>query len=161
MTPNRSAAPRRHCRGERGQAAGIETLPFGVLVFVAGTLLVVNAWAVVSNRATADSLAREYLRAYTKESSRPDALEAGQQVVDAIVASHDMPADRVHVDPPTAWGACAVAVVTVRLTVPDIQAPFLGSLGSHRITVVHRDRIDAYRRGVAATTTGQDGIPCA
>jgi hypothetical protein len=132
-----------------------------VLVFVAGTLLVVNAWAVVSNRATADSLAREYLRAYTKESSRPDALEAGQQVVDAIVASHVMPADRVHVDPPTAWGACAVAVVTVRLTVPDIQAPFLGSLGSHRITVVHRDRIDAYRRGVAATTTGQDGIPCA
>jgi hypothetical protein len=147
--------------GEHGQAAGIETLPFGVLVFIAGTLLVVNAWAVVTNRATADSIAREYLRSYTKETSRPAALDAGRRVVDAIVASRGLPPGRVHVDPPTAWGACAVATVTVHLTVPDIHAPFLGDLGTHQITVIHRDRIDAYRRGVASTASGQDGTPCA
>jgi hypothetical protein len=31
---------------DRGQVGGIEVLPFGLLVFVVGTLLVANAWAV-------------------------------------------------------------------------------------------------------------------
>ena len=162
MTTGRASTHRaRRGRGEHGQAAGIETLPFGVLVFIAGTLLVVNAWAVVTNRATADSIAREYLRAYTKETTQPAALDAGRHVVDAIVASSGLPPDRVRVDPPTEWGACAVATVTVHLAVPDIHAPFLGDLGAHQITVIHRDRIDAYRRVLAPTTTGPDGTPCA
>ena len=32
---------------DRGQVGGIEALPFGLLVFVVGALLVANAWAVV------------------------------------------------------------------------------------------------------------------
>jgi len=36
----------RHCidwRDDRGQVAGIEAIPFGVLIFVVGALLVTNA----------------------------------------------------------------------------------------------------------------------
>ena len=32
---------------DRGQVGGIEALPFGLLVFVVGALLVANTWAVV------------------------------------------------------------------------------------------------------------------
>ena len=32
-------------RSDRGQVGGIEVLPFGLLVFVVGTLLVANVWA--------------------------------------------------------------------------------------------------------------------
>jgi hypothetical protein len=142
---------RRHGRrrhDERGQAAGLETIPLGVLVFVGGTLLVVNAWAIVANRATADSLAREYLRAYTKETSRPAALAAGQHVVDVIADGRHLRHDRVRIDPPTQWAACAPATVTVHLTVPEVRAPFLGGFGSTEIVVTHRDRLDGYRAGL-------------
>src|SRR5690606_2186473 len=44
-------------RGERGQVAGIEALPFGLLIFVAGTLLVVNIWGVVDTKFAADTAA--------------------------------------------------------------------------------------------------------
>jgi hypothetical protein len=33
---------------DSGQVGGIEALPFGLLVFVVGALLVANAWAVVA-----------------------------------------------------------------------------------------------------------------
>ena len=41
------------CRGDAGQVGGIEALPFGLLVFVVGTLLIANAWAVVAPWETA------------------------------------------------------------------------------------------------------------
>jgi hypothetical protein len=147
----------RRAHGERGQAAGIETIPLGVLVFISGTLLIVNAWAIVTNRSTADSLAREYLRAYTKESSRPDALAAGQRVVDAILHAHGIPRGRARIEPPTQWLACAPAIVTVHLSVPEVRAPFLGGFGTTEIVVTHRDRLDGYRAGLP---TDGSGPPC-
>lgn len=154
-----TGSTRRGCRGERGQMAGLETLPFGVLVFISGTLLVVNAWAIVTNRTTADSIAREYLRAYTKATTRTDALASGQRVVDALVDARGLPRDRVRIEPPATWAACDVAVVTVHLTVPEVRAPFLGGFGSTDLVVTHRDRIDAYRQGVPATNR-RNGSPC-
>ena len=37
----------RRCAGDAGQVGGIEALPFGLLIFVVGTLLIANAWAVI------------------------------------------------------------------------------------------------------------------
>jgi len=65
-------------RSESGQVAGVETLAFGVLVFVAGMLVAVNAWAVVTSRASADAVARAYLRAYT-EAPPAQASERGRR----------------------------------------------------------------------------------
>ena len=53
-------------RDDRGQVAGIEVLPFGFLVLVAGTLLVVNAWAVVDAKFAVDAAVREAARAYVE-----------------------------------------------------------------------------------------------
>ncbi len=37
----------RRARGDAGQVGGFEAIPFGVLVFVLGALLITNAWAVI------------------------------------------------------------------------------------------------------------------
>ena len=47
--PHRTDRSRR-LRGESGQVAGIEVIPFGFLLLVVVTLLVVNAWAVVQTK---------------------------------------------------------------------------------------------------------------
>ena len=57
---------RRRCADERGAVGGIEVLPLGMLVLVVGTLLVVNAWAVVDAKLAASAAAREAARAYVE-----------------------------------------------------------------------------------------------
>ena len=49
-----------------GQVGGIEVLPFGLLVFIVGTLLVANAWAVVDAKLAVTSAAREAVRSYVE-----------------------------------------------------------------------------------------------
>ncbi|MGV3758684.1 MAG: hypothetical protein ACO1PW_03960 [Actinomycetota bacterium] len=49
-------------RGDRGQVAGIEAIPFGLLIFVLGGLLLANAWAVVDAKLATDAAAREAVR---------------------------------------------------------------------------------------------------
>ena len=67
-------------RGERGQAGGMEVLPFGLLVFVAGTLLLVNIWGVVDTKFAAavlknDALLDEVLRMTPmKRYAQPDEI---------------------------------------------------------------------------------------
>jgi hypothetical protein len=50
-------------RDEGGAVGGLEVLPFGLLIFVVGILLVVNAWAVVDAKLAAEAAAREAARA--------------------------------------------------------------------------------------------------
>ena len=49
-------------RREQGFVAGGEVLPFGVLIFVLGTLLLVNAWAVIDAKFAVSSASREAAR---------------------------------------------------------------------------------------------------
>jgi hypothetical protein len=42
---------------DAGMVGGIETLPFGLLVFVVGSLLVAQAWAVVDAKLAVDAAA--------------------------------------------------------------------------------------------------------
>lgn len=137
-------------RSERAQMAGIESIPFGILVFVAGTLLIVNAWATVTTRTTATSIAREYLRAYTNAPSQPEAIEAGDRAARAVAAAHDIDSTQLRIERPVIWEPCGVAVVAVTITVPEIRAPFLGGFGSTEVRVQHRDRLDPYRVGLGS-----------
>src|SRR4029079_720569 len=58
------APGRRHT--ERGVVGGIEVLPFGFLIFVVGSLVIANAWAVIDARMAADAAARQAARAYVE-----------------------------------------------------------------------------------------------
>ena len=59
---------------ERGFVGGFEVLPFGLLVFVAGSLLFTNAWAVMDGKLAASAAAREAARVFVESTS----LEAGR-----------------------------------------------------------------------------------
>src|SRR5919202_3284931 len=63
-------------RDEAGQLAGGEALPFGVLVFVFGVLLIANAWAVVDAKLAVSAAAREATRAYVEAPPGGDAMAA-------------------------------------------------------------------------------------
>ncbi len=53
-------------RDESGQVAGIEILPFGVLVFVIGVLFFAQIWGVVEARSAVTSASREAARAFVE-----------------------------------------------------------------------------------------------
>lgn len=129
---------------ESGQAAGVETIPFGILVFVGGLLLVVNVWAVVDTRAALDSAARDYLRAYTSAPTSSIGRDRGR-----VAAIDSMAARRrgieVEVDDPTEpFGPCRPATVRLRLRVPAIRAPFIGSIGTTTVTATETELVQPY-----------------
>jgi hypothetical protein len=127
--------------------AGVETLAFGVLVFVAGLLIATNVWSVVTTRQVADSIAREYLRAYTEQPTRSGARAAGERAADAVRASRRVDPERLSIEEPTAFAPCAPASVRVTISVPLARLPFIGSVGSTQVVASRRERIDAYRAG--------------
>ncbi len=75
------------CRGDAGQVGGIEALPFGLLIFVVGTLLIANAWAVVDAKFATDAAARQAVRTFVEAddpaSARSEARAAGLAAVQA------------------------------------------------------------------------------
>ena len=138
---------------DRGMVGGFEALPFGFLVFLAGTLLIVNAWAVFDCHLAASAAAREAVRTFV-ESPGPD----GAAVADGEAAARDTltgqgkdPArmtltwDGAHV------ARCQLVTVTVSYDVPTIAIPFIGAFGGHviRTSASHREIVDPYRRGLA------------
>ncbi len=148
-----AAAPR--SRGERGQVAGIEVLPFGLLIFVAGGLLLTNMWGVVDAKFAADAAAREATR-YVVESARSDvdpaivrsgAVDVARQTLDDHGRAG--PADVVVSPDAAALTRCQRIQVTVSTEVPAIRIPFIGGFGDpFDIVATHSELIDPTRSGV-------------
>lgn len=142
-------------RGERGQVAGIEALPFGLLIFVAGTLLLVNIWGVVDAKFAVDAAARDAAR-YVVESARGDRLpsdvRAGAETV-ALQTLQDHGRRRVpevRVRPEHALlERCERVQVTVMTEVPAIRLPFFGGFGDgFDVVATHSELIDPTRSGL-------------
>ncbi len=147
---------RRHIRWEqdRGQVGGVEVLPFGLLVFVIGSLLVANAWAVVDAKLAVTSAAREAVRVYVEAGDATEAVEAAEVASRSAITGHGRDADRTemritHADG-RAYARCTRATVTVRHRVPALTLPFLGGLGDgFDVTARQSELIDPYRSGLA------------
>jgi len=149
---------RRH--GERGQAGGMEVLPFGLLIFVGGALLLVNIWGVVDTRFAADAAAREATRWVVESAGRDvpaDAVHEGATAVaEATMADHGRRAPvTVTIGPPGAtFVRCERISVTVETSVPAIRLPFLGGFGSpFDVRATHAELIDPTRSGVDGVAT--------
>lgn len=145
---------------ERGAVGGFEVLPFGLLVFVAGTLLLTNAWAVIDGTIAASAAAREATRAYVESTSDAELV--------AITAAHDTIEGHGR-DPERAeisWEVgpdhrrCAVNTIVVRYRVPTFTVPFLGAFGSGVIETSgrHTEVVDPYRSDL--TLDGFDPETC-
>lgn len=141
-------------RDDRGQAGGWEVVPFGLLVFVIGTLLIANVWAVIDAKFAVVDAARAGARAYVRADNGPAAATASSRAAAAAIAAHHRSRDRVAYPEPRAlprFERCAVVVVTVRDTIPALSLPFIGGLG-RGVTVVGQQReiVDPYRSGLPA-----------
>lgn len=143
---------RRRLRDDRGQAGGWEIVPFGLLVFVVGTLLLANAWAVLDAKLAVVEAAREGARTFVRADDETAArAEAHRREVDVMRARHRGTDRVVYVDPTVtpAFERCGRVTVTVRDTVPALVLPFLARWGrGFTVEASQRELIDPYRSGL-------------
>ncbi len=144
-------------RDERGAVAGIEALPFGFLLFVAGILFIANIWAVVDAKLAVTEAAREATRAFVEADDLAAAdADSRAAAFETLVAYGRGDLARVTIDEPELDGPfarCARVTITVHYRVPALVVPWLGGLG-HGIdtTASHSEVLDAYRGGLPAGT---------
>ena len=140
-------------RDDHGQVAGIEVLPFGLLTFVVGMLLVANAWGVVDAKMATTSAAREAVRAYVEASDADVAVAAADDAAAAAMAGHGRDPRSTTVDirheGDRPFARCTRVTVTVHHPGPAIRLPFIGGFG-HAFDVVARQSevVDPYRSGL-------------
>jgi hypothetical protein len=139
-------------RDERGQG-GIEAVVLGVLVFVAGVLVVANAWGVLDAKLAASSAAREAARAYVEASSAPDADRAARAAALEAMQGHGRSAARTTIVLVAgSFTRCERVTFEVRYPVPMLTVPFLGAAGSGFVAKArHSEVVDPYRSGISGT----------
>jgi len=139
-------------RDDRGQVAGAEALPFGVLLFVVGALLIANAWAVIDAKMTVTSAAREAARSYVEASDADDAHARADAAAHDAVRAHGRNADRATIDGPDsadAFSRCNRITFAVTYPVPALTLPFIGGFGhAFDVTATHSELVDPFRNDV-------------
>jgi putative hemolysin len=153
-------------RGDGGQVGGIEALPFGLLVFVVGALLVANAWAVIDAKLAVDAAARQATRTYVEAEvpadAEPDAVAAGfgaleahgRDPAQAAVGLSEL--DGTGGQP--GYSRCARATFTATYEVPALTIPWIGGFGDGiDVTSSHTEIVDPYRAGVPGSAEGCGG----
>jgi hypothetical protein len=145
-------------RGDRGFVGGAEVLPFAVLTFVVGSLMVANAWAVVDAKMAVTSGAREATRVYVEAPDQPTAATRARVVARDVIDGHGRHGDRLrlqidHADG-RAWGRCTRVIVTASYPVPAVSLPWIGGFGrSFDAVATHSELIDPYRAGLPGTAS--------
>ncbi len=147
MTRGQRRERRRRLLDDDGFVGGSEVLPFGLLIFVAGILIIVNAWAVVDTKMTLDSAAQVMSRTIS-EADRLDPV-----AIDALARTtvDDLGLDpgpvTVQVDPAdTALVRCQRVTVTLAYPVPALTLPVLGRIGETiDVHATASEVVDPYR----------------
>ena len=148
---HRLAKAIRFVRDDRGAVGNIEVLPFGVLVFVIGSLLITNAWAVVDARMAVSAAAREATRSYAEAANPASAAADAQQAAAETIAGHGRDPSRLRLDiQTTGFARCAPVTIRAGYEVPAMHLPWIGGYG-HGFDVwsTHTELIDPYRSGLA------------
>lgn len=145
-----SAAHR--CSGDRGQVGGIEALPFGLLIFVLGSLLITNAWAVVDAKFATDAAARQAARTFVEGADEGSAFEAAEEAGRAAIDGHGRDPARAVITPVGTFGLarCERATFEAVYEVPALSIPLIGGFGTAPFTVrsSHSEVVDPFRSGV-------------
>lgn len=150
-----------------GLLGGVDALAFGTLVFITGTLLVLNSWSVLDTRMAVSAAAREAVRTVVEApgadlsrgpapggGSHLDGLEARAiEIATITMEQHGRtvnPGDLVVTFAPLpAEFRCAEVVAQVSFRAPAIGLPIVGIFrGGIDVTVEHRQRIDPFRAGI-------------
>lgn len=135
-------------RREDGVVGGVEALPFGVLVFVVGTLIVVNAWGVVDAKMAVASAARQAVHAFVEAPAGDNAETAGRvaaaQTMKALGRTAREPVIAVHGD----FTRCARVTATVSYDIPAIRLPWVRGWGTLTARSTASEIVDPLRSGL-------------
>jgi hypothetical protein len=120
---------------------------------VIGSLLVVNAWAVIDCKLAVDGATREAVRAYVEAPNGDAAQKQSYDVAHGAIAVHGRNPEKLTIDQPVIEGAgfvrCARVTITARYPVPFITLPIIGGRGEgFTVTSSHSELIDPYRSEV-------------
>lgn len=144
----------RRMRGDDGFAGGAEGLLFGSLLFVVGTLLAGNAWAVVDAKLAADAASREAARAYVEAPSAVSAEADAVSAARAAIAGYGRTPARASTAVGGApFGRCARITVTVAYAVPLVALPGIAAGRAEVVHAAHSEIVDPYRSGLAGVAT--------
>ena len=141
-------------RGDDGFAGGFEGLLFGMLVFVAGTLLVAYAWGVVATKTATGEAARQAARTYVEAPDASVATAQADQAAAAALAGYGRDPSRATVDlVQGGFARCQRITIEVSYPAPLFQLPFIGSLGrGMSVQSRHSELVDPYRSGLAGSS---------
>jgi hypothetical protein len=145
---------RRRWAGDGGQVGGIEALPFGVLLFIVGSLIVANAWAVIDAKFATDAAAREAVRSFVEaDPAEADPTGAARTAGLAALEGHGRDPARGRVGPvgEAALVRCQRIVFEAVYEVPAITVPLVGRFGRAPFTVrsTSSELVDPYRDGLS------------
>lgn len=140
------------CSGDRGQVGGIEALPFGLLIFVLGSLLIANAWAVVDAKFATDAAARQAVRTFVEGTDRASALTAAEAAGRAAIEGHGRDPSRAVIAPvgTFALARCERATFEAVYEVPALSIPLIGGYGTapFGIRSTHSEVVDPFRNSL-------------
>jgi hypothetical protein len=138
---------------EVGQVGGVEGVLFGVVVFVLGTLLVANAWAVVDAKSAASAAAREATRAFveTTATSESTALAEAELAARETIEGYGRdPDELVVVAEAMSLRRCGRVTIRTEYPVPLLSLPVLGRHGDGFTAVGrHSELVDPFKAGLA------------
>ncbi|HLI54633.1 MAG TPA: hypothetical protein VKU88_09920 [Acidimicrobiales bacterium] len=128
---------------------GFAGLLFGSLLFVAGTLLVAYAWAVIDTKSATVEAARQAARTYVQAQDEPEALAGAEQAADEALAGYGRDPSRARVSVVSgAFARCSRVTVAVSYPAPLFDLPFVGHVGSgSQVTSENSELVDPYRSG--------------
>ncbi len=138
---------------EQGLAAGAEALIFGVLVFVIGTIIILNAWSVVDAKFATSSAAREAVRAAVEAPPGADLDATAETAAAAAFEGYGRDPTKVSVLwDGTGSGAvqarCAPVQYRVTTTVGVMMVPRLSNRLTFDVSSVYSELIDPFRSGL-------------
>lgn len=156
---------RRARRTDSGYVGGVEALPFGILIFVVGALLLANTWAVIDAKLAVDAAARQATRHYVEGSAGGDPEQGAVDAGFAALEAHGRNPATATVGLSALDGSggqrgftrCARASFTVTYEVPALTIPWVGGFGDGiEVTSTHSELVDPFRSGVpgSAATCG-------
>ena len=142
-------------REDDGFVGGFEGLAFGFLVFLAGTLLVSYAWAVVDTHSATTEAARQAARTYVEAPDQAQATADADRAAAEALSGYGRDPARARVTLAAGgFARCGRITVSVSYPAPLLDLPFVGLLG--RGTVVrssHSELVDPYRSGLAGVAS--------
>lgn len=134
-------------RPDDGFVAGTDALLFGVLIFVCGTVLVTNLWAVLDTKVAVEGAALEAARAYVEAADASSAPALARSAARRVLADHGRgEGATVGLSAIDGFARCSRVIVTVERDVALLEIPLLGQVGGTiRVRARHSELVDPYR----------------